>query len=58
MVGDVQVDSAIARFDIPWMLGVTLLLLFLMLPPARSRITRWEGGLMIVVYLLYIYLIF
>jgi cation:H+ antiporter len=58
IVGDIRVDQAIARFDIPWMLGITLLLLFLMLPAARSRITRWEGILMIVIYLLYIYLIF
>ncbi len=57
IVGDISVDQAIARFDIPWMLGVTLVLLFLMLPASRSRITRWEGILMIVIYLLYIYLI-
>ncbi len=57
MVGNISVDRAIARFDIPWMLGVTLLLLFLMVPAARSRITRWEGILMIIIYLLYIYLI-
>ncbi|MEN8156140.1 MAG: calcium/sodium antiporter [Bacteroidota bacterium] len=58
IVGDISVDRAIARFDIPWMLGISLLLLLLMLPAARSRITRWEGILMIVIYLLYIYLIF
>jgi Ca2+/Na+ antiporter len=52
------VDSAISRFDIPWMLGVTLLLLFMMLPAARAKIVRWEGALMIVIYLLYIYMIF
>jgi len=58
IVGDIDVDVAIARFDIPWMLAITLVLLFLMLPAARSRITRWEGAFMIVIYLLYIYLIF
>ena len=57
IVGNIRVDRAIARFDIPWMLAVSLVLLFLMLPAARSRITRWEGILMIVIYLLYIYLI-
>jgi cation:H+ antiporter len=57
IVGNIKVDRAIARFDIPWMLAVSLVLLFLMLPAARSRITRWEGILMIVIYLLYIYLI-
>jgi cation:H+ antiporter len=58
LVSPVSVSGEIARFDIPWMLGVSLLLLLLMLPAARSRISRWEGGLMIVIYLLYIYFIF
>jgi cation:H+ antiporter len=57
-MGGIRVDRAIAHFDIPWMLAVSLILLFMMLPAARSRITRWEGVIMIVIYLLYIYLIF
>lgn len=58
LVSPISVSMVIARFDIPWMLGVSLLLLLLMLPADRSRITRWEGGLMIAIYLLYIYFIF
>ncbi len=58
VIGNISVDRAISRFDIPMMLGVTLLLLILMLPAARSKITRWEGAFMIVIYLLYIYMIF
>lgn len=58
LVSPVSVSPEIAGFDIPWMLGVSLLLLLLMLPASRSRITRWEGSFMIVIYLLYIYLIF
>ncbi len=58
LVSPISVGREIARFDIPWMLGVSLLLLLLMLPAARSRITRWEGSLMIIIYLLYIYLLF
>lgn len=58
LVGPIKVDRVIARFDIPWMLGISLLLLLIMLPAARSRITRWEGILMISIYLLYIYMIF
>lgn len=57
LVKSIRVDEAIANFDIPWMLGVALLLFLLMLPASRSRITRWEGILMIMIYLLYIYLI-
>lgn len=58
LVSPISVSTEIARFDIPWMLGVSLLLLLLMLPAARSRITRWEGLLMIFIYLLYIYFLF
>jgi cation:H+ antiporter len=58
LVSPIKVSAEIAGFDIPWMLGVSLLLLLLMLPASRSRITRWEGSFMIVIYLLYIYLLF
>jgi len=58
VIGNITVDRAISHFDIPWMLGVTILLLFMMLPASRAKIVRWEGAFMIVIYLLYIYLIF
>ena len=58
LVSPISVSAEIAGFDIPSMLGVSLLFLLLMLPASRSRITRWEGSFMIVIYLLYIYLIF
>ncbi|MFO7933560.1 MAG: calcium/sodium antiporter [Bacteroidales bacterium] len=58
VVTPIGVEREIALFDIPWMLGTSILLLLLMLPAARSRITRWEGIFMVFIYLLYIYLIF
>ena len=58
LVSPISVSDEIAGFDIPWMLGISLLLLFLMLPASRSRISRWEGSFMIIIYLLYIYLLF
>jgi cation:H+ antiporter len=58
LVSPIKVSKEIARFDIPWMLGISLLMLLLMLPAARSRITRWEGSFMIIIYLLYIYFLF
>ena len=57
VLGNITVDRAISHFDIPVMLGVTLLLLLIMVPAKRSKIVRLEGALMIVVYLLYIYMI-
>ncbi|RLD72284.1 MAG: sodium:calcium antiporter [Bacteroidetes bacterium] len=58
LVSPISVSTEIAGFDIPWMLGISLLFLLLMLPASRSRITRWEGSLMIVIYLVYIYFLF
>ena len=58
LVSPISVSEEIAGFDIPWMLGVTVLMLLLMLPASRSRITRWEGSFMIIIYLLYIYFLF
>ncbi len=58
LISPIKVNAEISRFDIPWMLGISLLLLLLMLPASRSRITRWEGTFMIMIYLLYIYFLF
>ena len=58
VIGPIKVDAAIIRIDIPWMLAISVLLLLLMIPASRSRITRWEGILMIMIYLLYIYFLF
>lgn len=57
-LGGIRVEEALAHFDIPWMLGVSVLLLLVMVPARRSWITRWEGVLMILIYFLYVYLIF
>ena len=58
LVSPISVSAEIAGFDIPWMLGISLLFLLLMLPASRARITRWEGIFMIVIYLVYIYFLF
>lgn len=58
LVSPVSVSGEIAGFDIPWMLGVSVLMLLLMLPASASRISRREGFFMIIIYLLYIYLLF
>jgi cation:H+ antiporter len=58
LVSPIKVSREIARFDIPWMLGISVLLFLLMIPAARSKISRWEGVMMIMIYLLYIYLLF
>lgn len=49
------VDSGIVTSDNFWMLGVTLLLLPFMV--TSSRITRWEGGFFLGVYVVYLVLL-
>lgn len=44
--------------DLPWMLGATLLLFLFMLPIGRAKISRLEGGIMLVTYAAYIFFIF
>jgi len=58
VIKPIGIEEAIKSFDIPWMVGTSLLLLLLMLPAVRSRINRLEGIVMILIYLLYIYLLF
>ena len=41
LLGNINVDRAISHFDIPVMLGVTLLFLLTMVPAKRSKIVRW-----------------
>jgi len=58
VIKPIGIEEAIKSFDIPWMVGTSLLLLLLMLPAVRSRINRLEGIVMILIYLLYIYFLF
>jgi cation:H+ antiporter len=50
-----EVNRHIIEYDNWWMLGVTVLLFPLMF--TRLRINRWEGGLLLVVYAVYITLL-
>jgi cation:H+ antiporter len=55
VIQPVPVAPGIVSHDNWWMLGVTLLLLSLMF--SGLRINRWEGGLLLVVYAVYITLL-
>lgn len=46
------------RFDIFWMLAVSVLLLLFMLPYGRAAINRYKGAALVMVYFLYIILVF
>lgn len=49
--GELVIDEQSIRFAIPLMIGMTFLLAFMTL---TSRITRWEGGLLLVFYLFFV----
>ena len=55
MVSPLPVDAAILEMDVWWMLGIALLII----PIMRSRylVTRWQGALLILVYLGYIFMV-
>jgi cation:H+ antiporter len=46
------------RFDIYWMLAISMLLLLFMLPYGRAVINRFKGATLIILYIIYIILVF
>lgn len=51
----IDVSALFVRNDLPWMLGFTLLIFPLMI--TSSKISRWEGGLLLLGYGLYLFFI-
>lgn len=54
----VPVEDSVIHFDVFWLLGISLLLFFFILPFKGGRITWYKGVIFIVVYTIYIYLVF
>lgn len=46
------------RYDLYWMLAISLLLFFFMLPYGRAFLNRWKGVVLMMVYISYIFLVF
>jgi len=58
MLKTINVNPLILKFDIYYLLFVSILLLLFMIPLNKGVITRWKGLIFILVYCLYIYLVF
>ncbi len=58
MVKSIDINPMILKFDIFWMLGISLLLFLFILPLRKGLVTRWKGFVFVAVYCLYIYLTF
>jgi cation:H+ antiporter len=55
IIKSIQVSEIIMNFDIIWMLAITFLTLPFML--FRRTITRVEGGILLLIYLVYTYIV-
>ncbi len=55
MLSPLPVDAAILQLDVWWMLGIALLII----PIMRSKylVTRWQGALLVGVYLAYLFMV-
>lgn len=57
LVKTIVVDPVI-MIDIGVMLGISLLLFLMMIPSRRGRITRWEGIILMMTYIIYMIYVF
>jgi cation:H+ antiporter len=57
MVKPLEVNPMILSFDIYWLFGVALILMGLLLIPAKFIISRWKGLAMLSIYLIYLYIV-
>jgi cation:H+ antiporter len=57
MVKPIDANPLILSFDIFWFVGAAVFLIFILLLPPKSLISRWKGLTMLLVYLIYLYLI-
>lgn len=46
------------RFDIHWMLALSLLLLVFMLPYGKAFLNRWKGSVLLLIYIMYLLIVF
>ena len=58
VIKPIHVNNRILNFDYWWMMGFLLLLLLIIFVFRKRKISRIEGGLMIIIYVIYIYLLF
>lgn len=58
VVKSIDVNPMVLKFDIFWMLGISLLLFLFLLPLRKAMINRWKGLVFVAIYIAYIYLAF
>lgn len=58
VVKQINVNPMVLKFDMLWMIGITILLFIFILPLSRATVTRWKGFVFVAIYITYIYLAF
>jgi cation:H+ antiporter len=58
MVKSIDINPMVLKFDIFWMLGISMLLFLFILPIRKAVVSRWKGLVFVSIYVLYIYLAF
>ncbi|MCK5029176.1 MAG: calcium/sodium antiporter [Bacteroidales bacterium] len=58
VIKSININPMVLKFDIFWMLGISLLLFLFILPLKKGAVTRWKGLVFVSIYLVYIYLAF
>ena len=57
MVKTIPINPAIL-YDVYWMLAISFILFLFMLPLKNGRIRRWEGAILLILYIAYILSVF
>jgi cation:H+ antiporter len=45
-------------YDIIWLLGISIVFLLVMLPLSKGKINRWEGGILLLIFSTYMFILF
>lgn len=53
-----EVSPRVISSDMVWMVGVAVLLIVFLIPLKRGMLTRWKGGILLLVYIVYIWLLY
>lgn len=57
MIKTIPVNFSIYKIDIFWMIGISILLFVFIMPVKTGKLKRWEGGVLVLIYITYVYLI-
>lgn len=57
-ITEINVAEKFIRFDIYWMIGISLFLVLTILPVKKGKLTRIEGVILFLVYCIYLYFLF